>query len=85
MSKRTAYFSSGEVIEHNGGRAAFLRSVRLVKKYSDGPIKVWYRPTDEWREAVKETCDAWARQRGFVSWEAYQFIQNILNKKEDEK
>lgn len=78
MSKRTAYFSSGEIIEHHGGRAAFIRFVRQTQQLHDGHIKVWYRPTDEWRAAVKETCDAWARQRGFVSWEAYQFIMDIL-------
>lgn len=52
MSKRAAYFSDGTIIEHGGGRAAFRRAVKLTTDRTK--IKVWFRPTDAWREAVKK-------------------------------
>lgn len=81
MSKRTAYFANGEIIECNCGKAAFQRHVIIHQKYSlDGEDKrVWFRPCDEYKSAVKKSMDTWARKHGFVSWDAYQFIKQILN------
>ena len=78
MSKRTAYFSNGTIIECNCGRSAFKRHVRIQLRYADEPLKVWFRPCEAWKNSVNECMDAWARQRGFVSYEAYCFIKNIL-------
>ena len=85
MSKRTAYFASGEIIECECGKAAFRRHVAIHQKYSlEADRRVWFRQCNEWRAAVKKSCDAWARQRGFVSWDAYQFVMNILKGGNDE-
>ena len=57
MSKRTAYFSDGTIIEHGGGRAAFRCAVKLTTDlaWQGGVnIKVWFRPCDAWREAYKK-------------------------------
>ena len=82
MSKRTAYFASGEIIECECGKSAFRRHVTIHQKYNidDGDDKrVWFRPCDEWKDAVQKNLDAWARQRGFASWDGYQFLKNVLN------
>ena len=79
MSKRIAYFASGEIIECECGKAAFRRHVAIHQKYSiDDDRRVWYRPCDEWKAAVQKNWDAWARQRGFASWDGYQFLMNVL-------
>ena len=79
MSKRTAYFASGEIIECECGKSAFRRHVIIHQKYSlEDDNRVWYRPCDEWKSAVQKGLDAWARQRGFASWDGYQFIMNVM-------
>ena len=80
MSKRTAYFSNGEIIEQIGGKSAFKRNVKIRMKYADEPLKVWFRPCDAWRDATQKSLDAWARNRGFASYEGYQFLRSVLAK-----
>ena len=82
MSKRIAYFSNGEIIECECGKAAFRRHVIIHQKYSLGEDKrVWFRPCDEWKSTVQKSLDSWARQRGFASWDGYQFLKQILSAK----
>lgn len=80
MSKRIAYFADGEIIECECGKAAFHRHVTIHQKFSFRDDKrVWYRPCDEWKAAVQKSLDSWARQRGFASWDGYQFLKQILS------
>ena len=76
MSKRTAYFASGAIFMQEGGKAAFKRNIRLTQSIGEG--KVWFRPCKAWKEAVQASNDAWARARGYASYEGYCFTQNIL-------
>ena len=79
MSKRTAYFASGEIIECECGKAAFRRHVTIHQKYSlEDDKRVWYRPCEEWKKATQKSMDEWARRRGFASWDGYQFLMNVL-------
>lgn len=80
MSTRRAYFSNGEIIEATCGKSAFKRHVALRMRYADEPTRVWFRDCDEWRTATKNSLDAWARKRGFVSYDAYNFLRRLVSK-----
>lgn len=73
MSKRMAYFASGEIIECDCGKAAFRRHVRIWQKYADEQDRrVWFRPCDAWREAEQKSRERWARAYGFASYAAFE-------------
>lgn len=79
MSRQIAYFADGEIIECDCGKNTFRRHIAIHQKYSlTSDKRVWFRPCAEWIDTVKRTLDSWARQRGFVSWDAYRFINDVL-------
>ena len=81
MSKRTAYFPDGTIIECDCGKAAFRRHILVHQKYSDEPDRhVWFRECEEWWEATEKHLDAWARNHGFASYAGYQFLRSVLAK-----
>ena len=83
MSKRTAYFPSGEIMECDCGKSAFRRHILVHQKYSgDDDRRVWFRPCEEWNNAMSESLDAWARSRGFASYNGYQTVKKALEKPE---
>ncbi len=80
MSKRTAYFSNGEIMECDCGKSAFRRHIRLHLQYEDEPVKVWFHECDAWKDATEASLNKWARDRGFASYKGYTFLMNILAK-----
>ena len=79
MSTRRAYFASGEIIEHTGGKAAFRRHVKTWQKYAvDNDRRVWFRPCDAWREADRQSRERFARSYGFTSYAAFEKLCKVV-------
>lgn len=78
MGKHIAYFSTGEVISCECGKATWKRRVQL---FTDKGERVWFRDCSALREAVRKSNDQWARSMGLANYEAYLFIQDIIKGK----
>ena len=59
MTKRRAYFSTGEIIETCSGKAHFKRCVARTLDFEDHTIKVWFRDCKAWRDAVDKDTHKW--------------------------
>ena len=52
MKEKTVYFENG-VIMSCPRQCDLHRYIKLEQRYN-GPMRYWFRPTDEWRRAEKE-------------------------------
>lgn len=61
MSKHTVYLSNGEIHEYISGRSWHKRHLKLVRKYAEEGIKIYFRPTEQWRLESVAYLQGWKR------------------------
>ena len=61
---KRVYFSTGEIIEYTGSKAALKRIIAVHRSFpvmDDEPCRYWFRPTEAWRDASNKSWERWCK------------------------